>query len=50
MLLCPIPTKASCYSIAEIYCRASWQGLLVLEVLMGRAEQQDVQDYKVLYS
>jgi len=50
MLLCPIPTKASCCSIAEIYCRASWQGLLVLEMLMGRAEQQDVQDYKVLYN
>lgn len=50
MLLCPVPSKASCCSIAEIYCRATWQGLLVLEMLMGWAEQQDVQDYKVLYN
>lgn len=50
MLLCPIPSKASCRSIAGMYCRAAWQGLMVLEMLMGWAEQQDVQDYKVLYN
>lgn len=50
MLLCPIPTKTSCCSIAEMYCRASWQELLVLEMLIGQAEQQDIQDYGVLYN
>lgn len=50
MLLCPIPTKASCCSTAEMCCRATWQGLLVLEMLMGQAEQQDAQDYEILYN
>lgn len=35
-------------SIVEMYCRLSWQGLLVLEMLTVQAEKQDVQDYSIL--
>lgn len=45
MLLCPIPTKASCCSVAKAFCKACRRGLLVLE--MVQAEQGDVQDYGV---